>query len=240
MQNIMCALGTVLVVGCARSAPVPTSDVHGLGEVLQQRIEARKTAASAGDSVAWLRAAPLHPHATCVDASGAKRECRPDFGAPAQWRQRSVVDSLTLTQERDVAVVTYRQTDTVEVAGNLAIGRARYVETYSFAAGRWQLIALTEATIPATRQGVVVPASVLQRYVGTYGSATYALTVTLRGGQLHLAGPGETPAALQALGPTQFFARGDVGTYEFPGAGDARPDELRYHHQSHTYRFPRR
>ncbi len=236
MPNTLRVLLTVFAVACAGS----TSETEQLLPLLQRRIEDRKAAASAGDSVGWLRAAELHENAICVDATGAKRACRPDFGAPTQWRQRSVLDSVAIARIGNSAVITYRQTDTVLVADNLAIGRARYVETYQLEAGRWRLIALTEATIPEPRVAVSVPGSVLRPYVGTYGSAAYELRVTMRDGLLHLAGPGEAPAALHALSSAQFFATGDVGTYEFRRADGANPDELRYHHQSHTYRFPRR
>src|SRR5262245_31079376 len=112
-------------VACGRSTPAPPSDQAAVLDDLRARITARKDAASRGDSTAWLAAAELLPQAVCVDAFASRRPCRPDFGAPAQWQQRIALDSVELALTGDVAVVTYREVDTVLVAGNVATGQAR-------------------------------------------------------------------------------------------------------------------
>lgn len=239
-KRLLLAVGLIAVTGFGFAALVTTSTTTSSVQLqLEQRIRARKSAANVGDSSAWLAAADLHPNATCVDATGAKRHCRPDAANPSAWQQHSTLDSFEVSVAGDVAIATYRETDTVVVAGNTASGQARYIETYLRNNGRWQLLAFGEASIPAPRNAIRLPASALVPLVGSYGNNTYALDVTLRHDTLYVAGPSEPPATLLPLSPTQFFSAGDIGTYEFVVTA-SQADELRYHHQGKTYRFTRR
>lgn len=229
-----------LAAGCQpERAPGPT-DPGAVLDLLRPRIETRKTAASQGDSTAWLTAARLHPQATCVDATGSKRPCRPDFGNPSHWEQRVALDSMVLNLIHDVAIVTYRETDTVVVAGNLGSGQARYVETYIFADGMWQLAALTEVLLPEPRIPRTVSAAALRSVVGSYGTSAYSLNVTLTDETLFIGATGEPAETLWALSPDRYFVRGDAGTYEFTMTDSRSAAELRYRMQGQTYRFVRR
>jgi hypothetical protein len=223
--------------GCATPSPDPASS--GAAE-FEQLIRERKEAVARGDSSSWLRAASLHPQAVCVDAGGRLRECRPDFASPTEWQLRIAIESLQVRRVDSIAVVTYRQTDTVQVGAETVQSAFRYVETYRREGPRWGLLALAEIPVPGSRVPVEGDTSRYGFYAGIYPSGSYTLTVSRAGNHLVISASGEPPDTLFPLSPTRFFARGDHGEYEFVQSGSRPATELLYRTNGQALHYRRR
>jgi pimeloyl-ACP methyl ester carboxylesterase len=65
------------------------------------------------------------------------------------------------------------------------------------------------------RQGIEVPAAILQSYAGKYGAGPFEMTVTLKDGQLLLQTPGVPPLPMFAESQTKFFMKNFQVEVEF-------------------------
>jgi 3-oxoadipate enol-lactonase len=65
------------------------------------------------------------------------------------------------------------------------------------------------------RQGIEVPAALLQSYAGKYGAGPFEMTVTLQAGQLMLQTPGVPPLPMFAESQTKFFMKSFQVEIEF-------------------------
>ena len=65
------------------------------------------------------------------------------------------------------------------------------------------------------RQGIAVPAALLQSYAGKYGAGPFEMTITLQDGQLMLQTPGVPPLPMFAESQTKFFMKNFQVEVEF-------------------------
>src|SRR5262245_25261091 len=72
---------------------------------------------------------------------------------------------------------------------------------------------------PAARPSVAVDAAILRRYAGRYEVEGFALTISVDGDRLLVAGDGLAPLAMRASSETKFFFDGLPGEVTFD-AGD--------------------
>ena len=65
------------------------------------------------------------------------------------------------------------------------------------------------------RQGIEVPAAILQTYAGKYGAGPFEMTITLKDGRLLLQSPGVPPLPMFAESQTKFFMKNFQVEVEF-------------------------
>jgi Domain of unknown function (DUF4440) len=121
------------------------------------------------------------------------------------------IDLLSYQEDGDVAVALFRQNETEHYFGQTIFAKYLTNTTWKKRADGWKLIAgqvLAEKTDPPS---IVLPASQLAQYVGTYrlkdSEPTY--TLSLADGKLVGARNGRKPATWNAEVPDVFFIAGD-------------------------------
>jgi hypothetical protein len=121
------------------------------------------------------------------------------------------IDLLSYHEDGDVAVALFRQNETEHYFGQTIFAKYLTNTTWRKRADGWKLIAgqvLAEKTDPPA---IVLPASQLAQYAGTYrlkdSEPTY--TLTLENGKLMATRNGRKPATWNAEVPDVFFIAGD-------------------------------
>lgn len=127
----------------------------------------------------------------------------------------------------DTAVMLFRNTVRVPLAGQVLTIEQRNVETYVRRDGRWLLVALAENEIPnANRVPSKIDPAVLDAYVGEYQmSPGNILKITRHGDQIFEQWPGDAqPTPDFPLSESNFYQRGQPGVVSFIRSPDGKVD----------------
>ena len=89
------------------------------------------------------------------------------------------------------------------------------------------------------RQGIEVPAAILQSYVGKYGAGPFEMTVALRAGQLQLQTPGVPPLPMFAESQTKFFMKSFQVEIEFTKDANGKITQAIIYQGGDTFKLAR-
>lgn len=136
---------------------------------------------------------------------------RGSLGAPA------ALNTAIQSGDMDLARTALASTELTRANLNGSLALARRTSKPEIAS----LIDAKLAGMPAAAPAVTVPPAVLQTYAGAYRSESgTTVTVTLAGGQLSVASPGQAPLTLVPTSETNFAAAEFEGiTFSFAGRG---------------------
>jgi ketosteroid isomerase-like protein len=194
-----------------------------LREVLQQRWDAlaRKDAkafsALLDDDVLVIDLGSVYDKKALIERVAALKETS------------SEPRDLQVHGDNHAAVMIYRTTSHVLLAGQEFTEELRVVESYVKRNGRWLLTARAESEIPnANRVAAKVDPKLLDEYVGEYQIAPgNVVKITREGDHLMERGPDDPePVADLPLSKNAFFQREQPGVLTFRRSSDGKVDAL--------------
>lgn len=198
---------SALVLAQDTKAPVPNSN-----EDVIATMRAIRAAAVSGNAEAW---GPLvAPNCSYVEPSGviasrASHEPKAGDGASTGVKAASELTEIRVHDYGDIAVLTYREDQLVEIGGNATRSATRYTETYRRAGPAWQMIFSAETPIPLPKLIKVDPKT-YDDYAGEYQIAPQMVgTVYREGDKLMLVGTGwKKPYELLPVASDTFVVQG--------------------------------